>query len=148
MASSFRKHSSDLFLKLDEKEKMMSDSKENLCTGATTLIFACSGAADVGDIADKAARKISAEGGGKMYCLAGIGGRVSGILKTTAEAAEILAIDGCPLDCTKLCLEEAGFTEFKHMRVTDLDLEKGKSPATEENISTVVKEVLAKLGQF
>jgi uncharacterized metal-binding protein len=116
----------------------MGDNK-NVCAAAPTLIFACSGAADVGGIADLAARKLTKDGAGKMYCLAGIGGRVPGILKTTADADKILAIDGCPLDCTKLCLEEAGFAEFEHMRVTDLGLEKGISPATTENIATVVQ---------
>ncbi len=124
----------------------MKDNKENVCCAASTLIFACSGAADVGAITDRAARKLTAEGTGKMYCLAGIGGRVPGILKTTEEAEKILAIDGCPLDCTKLSLEEAGFTEFEHMKVTDLGLEKGKSPATDENIATVVQAALLKLG--
>ena len=124
----------------------MGDNKENVSSVAPTLIFACSGAADVGAIADRATRKLTADGAGKMYCLAGIGGRVPGILKTTKEAEKILAIDGCPLDCTKLSLEEAGFTEFEHMKVTDLGLEKGKSPATDENIATVVQAALLKLG--
>ncbi|NIM99802.1 MAG: zinc-binding protein [candidate division Zixibacteria bacterium] len=124
----------------------MSDSKKNLCTAGPTLIFACSGAADVGAISDLAARQLTSEGAGKMFCLAGIGGRVSGIMKSTRDAAKILAIDGCPLDCTKLCLEEAGFTEFEHMKVTELGLEKGKSPATDENIATVVRAALDKLG--
>ena len=124
----------------------MGDNKENVCSAAPTLIFACSGAADVGAISDRVARKLTADGAGKMYCLAGIGGRVPGILKTTEEAEKILAIDGCPLDCTKLSLEEAGFTEFEHIKVTDLGLEKGKSPATDENIATVVQAMLLKLG--
>ncbi len=124
----------------------MDDNKKNVCSAAPTLIFACSGAADVGAIADRAARKLTADGAGKMYCLAGIGGRVPGILKTTEEAERILAIDGCPLDCTKLSLEEAGFTEFQHMKVKDLGLEKGQSPATDENIATVVQAALLKLG--
>lgn len=124
----------------------MSDSKENLCTAAPTLIFACSGAADVGAISDLAARQLTSEGAGKMFCLAGIGGRVSGIMESTRGAAKIMAIDGCPLDCTKLCLEEAGFTGFEHMKVTDLGLEKGKSPVTNENIATVVRVALERLG--
>ncbi len=124
----------------------MEDNKENVCCAAPTLIFACSGAADVGAITDRAARQLTAEGTGKMYCLAGIGGRVPGILQTTEEAEKILAIDGCPLDCTKLSLEEAGFTDFEHLKVTDLGLEKGKSPATDENIATVVQAMLLKLG--
>ncbi len=124
----------------------MEDNKKNVCSAAPTLIFACSGAADVGAIADRAARKLTADGAGKMYCLAGIGGRVPGILKTTQEAEKILAIDGCPLDCTKLSLEDAGFAEFEHIKVTDLGLEKGKSPATDENIATVIQAMLLKLG--
>jgi uncharacterized metal-binding protein len=124
----------------------MGDNEEKACCAAPTLIFACSGAADVGAISDRAARKLTADGAGKMYCLAGIGGRVPGILKTTKEAEKILAIDGCPLDCTKLSLEEAGLMEFEHMTVTDLGLEKGKAPASDENIATVVQAALLKLG--
>lgn len=123
----------------------MSDTNKNICAAAPTLIFSCSGAADVGAISDLAARKLTKDEVGKMYCLAGIGGRVPGILKTTAEAEKILAIDGCPLDCVKLSLQEAGFTEFDHMRVTDLGLEKGKSPATEQNIASVVQAVISNL---
>ncbi len=108
------------------------------CDGRVRLIFACSGAADVGEIADKAARKLTREGKGRMFCTAGLGGRISGILKTTEAAEGVLAIDGCPLNCVKSSLEQAGFTTFKHMQLADLGLEKGKSPATEENISKVV----------
>jgi len=117
-----------------------------VCDGGPTLIFACSGAADVGEVADRAARELTRAGVGKMFCLAGIGGRVSGLMKKTSEASDILAIDGCDLDCAKSCLEQAGFARFKHIRVTDLGMEKGQAPATEENILKVVakgEEVVA-----
>ena len=107
------------------------------CDAAPKLIFACSGASDVGEATDLAARKLAAEGVGKMFCLAGIGGRVSGIMETTKSAAAILAIDGCPLDCARGTLEEAGFTRFEHLRLSDLDMEKGKSPPTDELVETV-----------
>ena len=103
------------------------------------MIFSCSGAADVGSLSDLAARRLNSEGAGKMFCLAGIGGRVKGIMQTTQNAAHIIAIDGCSLDCTKLCLEEAGFRKFDHIRVTDLGLDKGQSPATDENIAKVAR---------
>ena len=109
------------------------------CCGAPTLIFACSGAADVGAVADQAARGLTRDGAGKMYCLAGIGGRVPGILTTTAAAGKILAIDGCALDCARNTLEQAGFTASTHLRLTDMGLEKGKSPANEENIARAVE---------
>jgi len=75
-----------------------------------------------------------------MYCLAGIGGRVSGIIKTTEAASVILAISGCELDCAKRCLESAGFSGFKHFRVTDLGIKKGASPPTDERVERVMEE--------
>jgi len=117
----------------------MAEEKTNeCCSGGPRLIFACSGAADVGEIADRAARELSKNGLGKMFCLTGIGGRVAGIMKKTEEACEILAIDGCDLDCGKNCLEQAGFARFKHLRVTDLGMEKGQATASEENVVKVV----------
>lgn len=107
------------------------------CSGGPKLIFACSGAADVGEIADKAARKLTREGVGRMFCTAGIGGRISGILKTSEAADSILAIDGCPLNCVKSSLEQAGFTAFKHLQLADLGLEKCQSPVTDENVNAV-----------
>jgi uncharacterized metal-binding protein len=124
----------------------MSAEKSGVCCGGPKLVFACSGAADVGEISDRAARKLTKDGLGKMFCLTGIGGRIGGIMKTTEAASDILAIDGCDMDCTKNCMEQAGFTRFKHLRITDLGMEKGRTPVTEENIVKVVakgKEMFA-----
>jgi uncharacterized metal-binding protein len=114
------------------------------CAGPK-LIFACSGAADVGAIADQAARKLTRDGAGKMFCLAGIGGRVEPILKTTQSASAILAIDGCPTNCVQHCLEQAGFQEFHHIELSEMGLEKGKSPVTNENIERVSQAGAEKL---
>ena len=110
------------------------------------MIFACSGAADVGEISDRAARKLTRDSLGKMFCLAGVGGQVEGIVQKSKAASRILAIDGCSLDCTKKTLEEAGFARFEHVRVTDLGMEKGQSPATEGNIEIVAEAAGALLG--
>jgi len=110
-------------------------------SAASKLIFACSGAADVGEIADRAARQITRQGVGKMFCLAGIGGRVEPIMKATDSASQILALDGCGLDCVKQSLEEAGFKDYVHLRVTDLGMEKGSSPANDEHIDKVTQKV-------
>ncbi len=115
----------------------MSTQQGTGCCGGTKLIFACSGAADVGAVADQAARKMTMDGAGRMFCLAGVGGRVNGIMKTTEAAEAILAIDGCPLNCVKSCLEQAGFTEFKHLQLAELGMEKGKTPVSDENVAKV-----------
>lgn len=110
----------------------------NVCPGGDTLIFACSGAADVGAVADCAAREMTKQGFGKMFCLAGVGGGVEPILNKTAAANRILAIDGCGMNCVKNCLEKAGFEHFFHLQLGTIGMEKGKSPATDDNINEAV----------
>lgn len=116
---------------------MSIETKTCSCKGGTQLIFPCSGAADVGEISDRAARLMTAQGHGKMFCLAGIGGSVSGIVASAKGADQLLVIDGCNLDCAKKSLEEKGIQNFSHFRVTDLGIEKSKSPATDQRIAQV-----------
>ena len=115
------------------------------CGAKPKLVFTCSGASDVGEITDRAARKLTRDGIGKMYCLAGIGGRVSGIMASTAAAEVILALDGCPHDCARNTLEQAGFKGCLHLRLSDIGLAKGQSPATEERIAAAAAKAAEKL---
>ena len=101
----------------------------------------------MGKIADLAARKLTADGVGKMSCLAGIGGRVSGIMEIAKSAQVILAIDGCPLHCARNTLERAGFTKFEHLCLADLGMNKGKTPATDEAVAKVVSRGKARLAR-
>ena len=103
------------------------------------LVFACSGAADVGHIADLAARQLHHQGLGRMYCLAGVGGRVPAILETTRTATTILAIDGCLQNCARKTLEQAGFTEFRHLQLADAGLVKGVSAPTPERVALAAR---------
>jgi uncharacterized metal-binding protein len=51
----------------------MSEQDSKVCSGGPKLIFACSGAADVGAVADQAARRMTKEGAGSMFCVAAKG---------------------------------------------------------------------------
>ena len=106
------------------------------------VIFSCSGCADVGELADQTARKLNRDGAGKMACLAGISGRVSGIVKSAEAAQSILAIDGCPLDCTRKTLEIAGFSKVNHLRLSDLGFEKGKTEVSTASIASVISKAM------
>lgn len=114
-------------------------------SGPPALVYPCSGAADTGEIADRAARRLDAENVAWMSCLAGIGARASGLIANAAAAPVLIAIDGCPLDCAKKTLELAGFTNVKHVRVTDLGFRKGQSPADEDAIRQVAAAAAALL---
>ena len=123
----------------------MGDCGKCSCSGGPKLIFACSGAADVGAVTDQAGRKMTRDGVGKMFCLAGVGGRVSGIMKMTEAASGVLAIDGCSLLCAKNCLEQAGFTDFEHLCLSELGMEKGHTEVSEANVALVASEGAKKL---
>ena len=75
-----------------------------------------------------------------MFCIVGIGGRVSGIMESTKAADLILAIDGCPLQCVKHSLELAGFTNIRHLKLWGLGLQKGKTEVSDEIIGKVVEK--------
>ena len=109
------------------------------CGGKTMLVFPCSGAADVGELADRAARKLSKETCVKLSCLAGIGGNISGFIASANGADLVIAMDGCPVGCAKKTLETHGVKKFKHLKVTDCGFEKGKTAVTERNIEKVYK---------
>lgn len=110
------------------------------CDTAPKLIYPCSGASDTGELTDRSARKMTRDGFGEMACLAGIGGRVSGIVLSAEAADAILAIDGCPLNCAKKTLELAGLKNILHVRLSDLGFVKGKTDLNENNIFRTVEE--------
>ncbi len=104
-----------------------------------TLIFACSGGADVGDLSDRAARQMMKDGCGKMFCLSGLGGGVTNIINITKNADTILVIDGCPVDCAKKTMQNSGINEFKHFQITSLGFEKGSTVVDENSIMTAAE---------
>ena len=109
------------------------------------LIFACSGASDVGHLTDLAARALAKDGAGKMYCLAGIGGKVEPMLALTRSAKKIVALDGCAQECARKTLELGGFSGFEHLKLADLGLTKGQSSATPERVALVAQQAAALL---
>ena len=95
-----------------------------LCEPAEILIFPCSGGSNVGQIANQAGVKLTQNGIGNIFCLAGIGGHVSGMIESTKAGKVIVAIDGCPVACAKKTLEHAGFNIDEYVQVADLGIEK------------------------
>jgi uncharacterized metal-binding protein len=108
---------------------------------AVKTVFACSGAADLGEISDLVARKLHREGVRQMKCLAFIGGGIQNMINSVKDS-NMLVIDGCPLDCGKLTMETNGLNEFCHLRLTDLGYTKGQTPATDQAIDDIVSHAI------
>jgi uncharacterized metal-binding protein len=99
------------------------------------LVFACSGAADVGEIADRVARMLNRDGAARMHCLGCIGAKIDESVASVRAADRVLVIDGCAQDCARKCLQLAGLQNLRHLRLTDHQMEKGKTPPNVHNIS-------------
>ena len=95
-----------------------------LCEPNEILIFCCAGSSNVGQIANQAAVRLAQEGVGRYFCLAGIGGHVSGMIESTKAGKMLIAIDGCPVGCAKKTLEHTGFNIDEYVQVTELGIEK------------------------
>ncbi len=91
------------------------------------MILACSGGSNVGQLSNQAAVELTQEGFGKMYCLAGIGGQLIGFVQSAKDVPVIAAIDGCSVGCAKAILKNAGVTNYNHVVLTDLGIEKNKN---------------------
>ena len=115
--------------------------------GKTVLLYACSGGANVAEISDKAARDLMFGGCGTMFCLAGLGADIQGMVQTARDADMNLVIDGCDVDCAKKIFDRHGLTNCRQIRVTDLGVDKVKGArCTQEQVDKVVAkcgEVLA-----
>lgn len=94
--------------------------------GANVMILACSGGSNVGQLSNRAAVELTREGVGKMFCLAGIGGQLSGFVQSARDVERMVVIDGCSLGCAKACLENAKVAMKTYLVLTDLGIEKNK----------------------
>ena len=91
------------------------------------LLFACAGGSNVGQLANEVGKALTVEGKGKLFCLAGIGGQVEGIVRTAKEAKQVIAIDGCSVRCAGKTLEKAGVVVHSHTVLTEVGFEKNSN---------------------
>ncbi|MEI7590808.1 MAG: putative zinc-binding protein [Deltaproteobacteria bacterium] len=114
-----------------------------LCKPAEIMLFACSGAANVGQISNDASFELHKEGKARMFCLAGLGGHVQGIIDATKQAKKIIVVDGCSVACAKKIVELADFSIDDYIVVTDEGIEKvaGKTDFSKEEVQKIKKRI-------
>ena len=76
-----------------------------------------------------------------MFCLAGLGAEVQGMVQTARDADMNIVIDGCPMDCAKKIFHKVSMTNYQQLKVTDLGIEKQKGVrCTQEQIDHVIEK--------
>jgi uncharacterized metal-binding protein len=107
-----------------------------------TLVYACSGAANTGLLADQVARKLNRDGSGDMTCLAGLGADLSGFRASAVGAGRNLVIDGCAVACGAKIFGRQGLA-YRHVVLTARGVKKGETVITPELVERIGAEIAA-----
>ena len=59
-----------------------------------------------------------------MSCIAGVGGNVKKLVRTALSGRQIVVIDGCPLACSRACLQNHNISPGMHVELTALGVSK------------------------
>jgi uncharacterized metal-binding protein len=107
--------------------------------GRKRIIFACSGASNVGELSNAAAVALTNEGFGNKACTASLAIRTPSVMKKVEDADEIVVIDGCPVECAGKIAAGAGIEPDQHVVITELGIKKiGDMTVHEDDLETVV----------
>jgi uncharacterized metal-binding protein len=106
----------------------------------TKLIYACSGMANTGMLADQVWRRLVKDGAGSGTCLAAIGAGLSGFVQSARSASRNIILDGCKVACGAKIFEKAGIP-YEHYVMTDYDVEKGKTAISGDLIEAVAERI-------
>lgn len=89
-----------------------------------SILLACSGASNVGQLSNQAVIELTKEGFGKFFCLAGIGAHLNSFVQSAKSNPEAIVIDGCPVGCARRVVEHAEIPIGKYLVVTKLGIGK------------------------
>ena len=90
------------------------------------LVYSCSGCSSAAQMANHLAIKLDRDEVAEMSCIAGVGGGVTGLVRTAQSKRPILALDGCALHCVAACLAQAGVVADTHIVLSDHGVKKRK----------------------
>jgi len=128
---------------MSEPQKAMCE-----CKAEDIILLPCSGGSNCGQIANQAAVSLDTLGVGRIYCLAGIGAHIDGMVESARGAKRIVAFDGCQVACAKKVIEHAGLTVTDWICATDEGISKSHNLLLEqadiESITQKAKELLAR----
>lgn len=88
------------------------------------LVYSCSGCSSAAQMANYMAISLDRKGIAEMSCIVGVGGNVKKLVNTAKSGRKIIVIDGCPLACSKACLNQHSITADRHIILTSLGVTK------------------------
>jgi len=110
------------------------------------LVYSCSGCSSAAQTANYVALQLDRRGVAEMSCIAGVGGDVPQLVRVAKSGRPIIAIDGCPLACTRHSLARHGVTPAHYHQLNDYGVKKRRHEDFDrEQGDVVVERVIATL---
>ena len=106
------------------------------------MILACSGAANVGQMANRVAVELTQEGFGQMFCVAALGAYLPKFVNYAQKVPAMVAIDGCSVGCVRAILEHARVPLRNYIVLTELGFEKNMNSDLELDDIEKVKQAV------
>jgi len=119
--------------------------KEKCTCGGTTIVYACSGAADLGQACNETALRLVEQGKARMGCLVGVGGHVPNLVMSAQSADQVIMLDGCAVQCGRKVLEQNNVVPTTHIVATDLGLKKVVGQRWKEDQVQAINEAFDRL---
>ncbi len=117
------------------------------CKAEDIILLPCAGGSNCGQITNQVAVGLDTAGVGRIYCLAGIGAHIDGMVESAKSAKRIVALDGCQVACAKKTIEHAGLTVTDWICVTEEGVVKNHqfklAPEEIDLITRKTKDLLA-----
>ncbi len=109
-------------------------------TCETNLVYACSGAANTGFLADQVMRTLNREGIADSTCMVAMGADLSGFLESARNATRNMVLDGCRVACGKRIFEKNGIP-CQHYVMTDFGVDKGTTKITGDLVAKIAEQI-------
>jgi uncharacterized metal-binding protein len=118
---------------------------ENPNPKSLPLVYSCSGCSSAAQMANHFAIRLDRMELAEMSCIAGVGGNVKSLVRTAQSGRKIIAIDGCPLACSKACLGNHGIEPSVHITLTDYNVKKQRHATFNREEADVLFENILEL---
>lgn len=111
------------------------------------LVFACSGASNLGQLANGIAVRLDETGFAEMSCAEAVGIEAGAPYAAALSGRPVIAISGCPLACADRLLVEHGVTVTSSVQLENRGVLKAKHVAVNaEESERIYDEVVSELG--
>ena len=118
------------------------------CKAEEIILLPCAGGSNCGQIANNVAVKLTQDGVGRIYCLAGIGAHIEGMIESARAAKRIVALDGCNVACARKTIEHADLLVTDWVCVTDEGIEKNHQfDLSPDHIAVIIRRIQESLAK-